>query len=196
MSRRFPHPAARGAARWRRTLTCVTVAAALLWPLQAAEVRKASDVKAALIYNFTQFVEWPLAAFASEDDPLVIGILGRDPLAGVLAELVEHEAVGGHRIIVAHYRSPEAARAAHVLFISSSERSNLGRILPVLEGQPILTVADFDGFLERGGMVALQRSENQKMRIRVNLPAARAASLTLSAKLLRVVDVVSSAGEH
>lgn len=176
---------------WRGTLTWFAACWALLAPLPAAEWTKESDVKAALLYNFTQFAEWPPSAFESTDDPFVIGVIGRDPLGGVLDKLVEHESVGGHRIVVARYRSVETAREAHVLYISSSERAELSRILPALEGYPILTVADFDGFLERGGMIALQRGRNQKIRIRVNLDAARAASLTFSAKLLRVVEIVS-----
>ncbi|HYD83765.1 MAG TPA: YfiR family protein [Opitutus sp.] len=176
---------------WRGILSFVAVLCALLAPLSAAELTKESDVKAALLYNFTQFAEWPPSAFEGADDPFVIGIMGRDPLGGVLDKLVEHEAVAGHRIVVTRYRNVEAARQAHVLYISASERAELSHILPALAGHPVLTVADFDGFLDRGGMVVLQRGRNQKIRIRVNLAAAQAASLTFSAKLLRVVEIVS-----
>ncbi len=178
---------------WRRALATVAVAAActLLAPLAAAEMTKESDVKAALLYNFTQFAEWPPAAFAQPGAPLVIGILGHDPFGDVLDKLVEHETVNGHRIVIERFHTPEAARHAHVLFISSTERTRLPQILSALGDRPILTVADFDGFVARGGMVAFRRGPNHKIRLSVNLDAARAVSLTLSAKLLRVVEIVT-----
>ena len=177
---------------WRRALAAVLAAWALLAPLGAAEMTKESDVKAALLYNFTQFAEWPPSAFAQAGEPLVIGILGHDPFGDVLDKLVEHETVNGHRIVIERFHAPQAARHAHVLYISSNERHRLPHILSTLGDRPVLTVADFDGFLARGGMVAFRRAPDHKIRLSVNLDAARAASLTLSAKLLRVVEIVTS----
>lgn len=188
---RPPSVAFRAPPAWRRALALLAAAGALLAPLAAAEMTKESDVKAALLYNFTQFAEWPPSAFAQDGAPLVIGILGQDPFGDVLDKLVEHETASGHRIVIERFRTPEAARHAHVLFISSTERARLPHILSTLRDRPILTVADFDGFLGRGGMVGFRRGPNHKIRLAVNLEAARAASLTLSAKLLRVVEIVS-----
>lgn len=165
---------------------CIAVAAA-----GAADVRRESEVKAVLLYNFTQFVEWPAEAFEAPDSPLIIGVLGPDPFGRALDTTVEGEMVDGHRIEVARFREVEEAVGCHLLFISSSERAASGEILERLQGRPILTVAEFDSFLERGGIVQLHRGPNNKVRLRVNLAAARAASLTLSAKLLRVAETVS-----
>lgn len=192
MSAPAPLPTApRALAVWRRLAAVVAASCALLAPLAAAELTKESDVKAALLYNFTQFAEWPPSAFPRDGAPLVIGILGHDPFGDVLDKLVEHETVNGHRIVIERFHTPQAARDAHVLFISSSERARLDHILSTLRGRPVLTVADFEGFLARGGMVAFRRAPNHKIRLNVNLEATRAASLTLSAKLLRVVELVS-----
>ncbi len=188
-----PPPSARSRAAppWRRALAAVAAACTLLTPLAAADLSKETDVKATLLYHFTQFAEWPPSAFAPADGRLVIGILGPDPFGDVLDKLVEHETVNGHRIVIERFHTPEAARHAHVLYISSTERSRLPHILSTLGNRPVLTVADFDGFLARGGMVAFRRGPDRKIRLRVNLDATRAASLTLSAKLLRVVEIVN-----
>lgn len=179
-----------------RRWAVVAVACGLGWGAGASGLRheaglhEEAEVKAVLLYNFAHFVEWPAGAFAEPDAPLVIGILGYDPFGRALDELVEHETVDGHRIEVVRFRDAGKAASSHLLFISSSERGASGSILKALRGRPILTVADFDHFLERGGVVQLYRGANNKVRLRVNLAAAREASLTLSAKLLRVADTV------
>lgn len=156
----------------------------------AAEVRPASDVKAVLLYNFTQFVDWPATAFANPEAPLVIGVIGRDPYGPTLDELVHGEKVGRHPLQVVRIRDAGAAEQVHVLYISASERSRVADILEKLQGKPVLTVADFDGFLHAGGIARFYRNAENKIRVRINLPAARAANLTFSAKLLRVVEIV------
>ncbi len=173
--------------RWLGAIVFAIIAMAVA---SAAGIRHESEVKAVLLYNFTQFVEWPPEAFAGPDSPLVIGVLGHDPFGRALDDLVEHETVGRHRIEVMRFRDVEEAASSHLLFIGSSERAASGAILERLQGRPILTVAEFDSFLERGGIVQLNRGANNKVRLRVNLAAARAASLTLSAKLLRVAETV------
>jgi hypothetical protein len=180
------HPPARFArGLWAFVFGCIAVASA-----GAADIRHESEVKAVLLYNFTQFVEWPAEAFEAPDSPLIIGVLGHDPFGRALDTVVEREMVDGHRIEVMRFRDVEEALGCHLLFISSSERAASGAILARLQGRPILTVAEFDSFLERGGIVQLHRGPNNKVRLRVNLAAARAASLTLSAKLLRVAETV------
>lgn len=177
----------RRVARW---LGAIAIAVVVMAAASGSGIRHESEVKAALLYNFTQFVEWPAEAFAGPDSPLVLGVLGHDPFGRALDDLVEHETVGRHRIEVVRFRDVEEAASSHLLFISSSERAASGAILDRLRGRPILTVAEFDSFLERGGIVQLNRAANNKVRLRVNLAAARAASLTLSAKLLRVAETV------
>ncbi len=184
------HRVERSIPRLVRRLGGIALGWALAVVLSAAEIRHESEVKAALLYNFTQFVEWPAEAFDAPDAPLVIGVLGHDPFGRALDDLVKNETVGRHRIEVVRFRDVEEAASSHLLFISASERAASGAILNRLQGRPILTVAEFESFLERGGIVQLHRGPNNKVRLRVNLAAAREASLTLSAKLLRVAETV------
>jgi hypothetical protein len=163
----------------------VTLAAGL-----GAPVTTEYEVKAALLYHFTQFVEWPAAAFPTRDAPLVIGVLGADPFGDVLDKLAEPEQGSGHPIQVVRCRSLEEAGRCHLLFISSSERPNLPQIVASLDHRPVLTVADFDGFLRHGGIVQFRKTPDNKIRLRVDLVQAKAAGLTFSSKLLRVVEIV------
>ncbi len=157
---------------------------------RAGEVTTEYDVKAALLFHFTQFVEWPPSTFATPDAPLVIGVLGANPFGDVLENLVEPKQESGHRIEVMLCRDVTQAERCHLLFISSSERANLPQIVEALHHRPILTVADFDGFLRHGGMVQFRKTAQGKIRLRVGLEKAKAAGLTLSSKLLRVVEIV------
>ncbi|HWA87030.1 MAG TPA: YfiR family protein [Opitutus sp.] len=146
------------------------------------------EVKAALVYNFTQFVDWPDAAFAAPDAPFVIGVLGRDPFGRYLNQVIQGEKVGAHPIVAEHCADLAAASRCHVLFVSASERDDLPAVMAALHGRPVLTVGDFDGFLRQGGMVLLHPS-GKRIRLRVDRDAARAAGLTMSAKLLRVAEL-------
>ena len=148
------------------------------------------DLKAVLIFNFTQFVEWPPTAFARDDAPFVIGVLGRDPFGRALDDVVRTETCGNRRIEVVRFTSAEAIRDCHILFISETESANLARILAVLGRRPILTVGDFEGFSLRGGMMRFKKSPEGKIQLRINLDVVKAANLVVSAKLLRIAEIV------
>lgn len=176
----------------------VALAASLCGLLVAgatAQTSREYDLKAVLLFNLAQFVEWPESAFVRSDSPLTIGVLGRDPFGRVLDATVQGETASRRSIVVERYQTLEQAQACHILFISSSERENLSRILVGLRGRPVLTVADFDGFSQSGGMIGLFKSPDNRIRLRVNLDAVKASSLGIRAKLLRVAEVMPSTRE-
>lgn len=153
-----------------------------------------AEIKAALLFNLTRFVEWPPAT-TPPGTPIVIGILGQDPFGGALDRLARTQPAGERQVVVEHFRDARSARRSHVLYIHPSERDTLQQTFATLEGRPILTVSDFEGFLRRGGILRLHRNAENKIRVRLNLEAARATRLTISAKLLRVVEVVPPGDE-
>jgi hypothetical protein len=157
-----------------------------------AQISREYALKAAFLYNFAQFVEWPAEAFPEADSAFVIGVLGEDPFGSVLNDTVSGEAVRGHRFKVERYRRVEDALACHILFISQSEERRLERILGALKDRPILTVGDFEGFALRGGMIRFI-TEGNKIRLRINPAPAKEAKLTISSKLLRVAKEVVGA---
>jgi len=147
------------------------------------------QVKAAFIYNFAQFTEWPSEAFDSRTSPLVIGVLGRDPFGEALDETVSKENLKGHPFKVERYSKLEEIKKCHILYIGQSEARNLDRILQAFEKKPVLTVSDIEGSAVRGVIIRFL-TERNKIRFRINLEASRASGLVLSSKLLRAAEIV------
>jgi hypothetical protein len=154
-------------------------------------VSKEYQVKAAFLFNFAQFVEWPTNAFSTPQSPLVIGILGNDPFGRFLDELVRGETVNGRSLVIHRYRRVEECEICHILFISTSEARQVEQILAKLKGRSLLTVAEMDAFANRGGMIRFVTEQN-KIRFRINVDATKAGGLTVSSKLLKAAAIVPS----
>jgi len=160
--------------------------------LQAQTVTSAEyQVKAVFLFNFTQFVEWPVNAFSDPQAPLVIGVLGEYPFGLYLDETVKGETVNGHPLVIRRFERAEDANPCHVLFINSKKGDRLKQVLANLKGRSVLTVGDAADFARQGGMV-LFSTENNKIRIRINLDATKATNLIISSKLLRLAEIVDS----
>ena len=162
-----------------------------------AEVRAPSaashefEIKAVFLYNFVRFVDWPLRVFPEPQTPMIIGVLGEDPFGAALDEAVHGETVNGRPLVVRRFRRVEDVDHCHVLFISRSESARLGSILARLKDQGILTVSDADDFTRHGGMIRFV-TESNKVRLRINVEASRAAGLMISSKLLRPAEIVTT----
>jgi hypothetical protein len=154
-------------------------------------VTKDYQVKAVFLFNFAQFVEWPASAFADASSPIVIGVLGEDPFGAYLDETVRGEKVDNRPLEVQRYRRVDAIKVCHILFISRSEGSQLEQILASLKARSLLVVGDSDDFARRGGMIRLATVQN-KIRLIINVEAAKTASLTISSKLLRSAELVDA----
>lgn len=123
------------------------VVAALLYfgvlevPAQT-KISREYQVKAAFLFNFTQFVTWPPETFTNTGEPFCIGILGDDPFGAFLDETVRNEKVNGHPLVIQRYHSTEDIKACQILFVSRSESGQVKRILTDIKGRNILTVGD------------------------------------------------------
>ena len=173
-------------------LLTALLASALLQTGQAPEYQ----VKAAFLFNFAQFVDWPAPPEAVPDSaaPLVIGILGADPFGGFLDATVRGERLGARPFVLRRYGKVEDIEECDILFISRSEGQRMRAILASLKDRPILTVSDADRFAERGGMIRLVTDRRHHIRLEINLEAAQGAHLTISSKLLRVAEIVAPGG--
>jgi len=143
-------------------------------------------VKAAFLWNFAKFIQWPTNAFANEAAPFVIGVLGEDPFGDDLVKTVRDKQINTHPITVKTFRTVSDAKECHLLFISTSETNRLADIFKSLSGSPILTVGDVGEtgkFTEAGGMINFV-FEGNKIRFQINDDAAKAANLKISSKLL------------
>lgn len=147
------------------------------------------QIEAVFLFNFTQFVSWPPGAFADAHAPIVICVLGEDPFGTYLDDTVRGEHIDERPLVVRRYRRVEELGPCHVLFVGRDQAAQLQLVLAAVRGHPVLTVADIDGFGAVGGMVRFV-VENRHVRLRINIAAARAENLAISAKLLRIAAIV------
>jgi hypothetical protein len=147
------------------------------------------QVKAAFLYNFAKFVEWPSSSFSDATAPLRICVLGQDPFGEELRDIANDKTVNGRKLQVSPVADLRAARTCHILFIASSEKAQVKQALEGLRGSDALTVGDTKGFVEQGGMINFVL-ENDRVRFEVNHKAADQAGLKVSSKLLNVARSV------
>jgi YfiR/HmsC-like len=163
-------------------------------PAPAQESMPEYQVKAAYLFNFLKFVDWPDDAFADPLAPIVIGILGDDPFGSSLPQVVVGKTVQGRDLVIRAYHDGENLRGAQILFISSSEKKRLPVILSSLRGSSVLTVADMDGFLDCGGMIQFV-PESNRVRFAINADATRRGRLQMSSKLMSLAKSVGKLKE-
>ncbi len=181
--------------RWRRIAGIAIVLACLHLAAPRGASAQVSlpeyQVKAAYLFNFLKFVEWPEHTFADSLAPIVIGIVGGDPFGRSLPQVVIGKTVQGRDLVIREYREGEDLREAQILYINTSERKHLPQIFAGLRGASVLTVADMSGFLDAGGMIQFL-SENDHVRFAINVDAARKAKLKISSRLLSLARVVGT----
>ena len=146
-------------------------------------------VKAAFLFKFGGYVEWPERVFPRNDSPLVIGVAGADVLAEELSRIASGRTMNGRPVTVRRIRSGEPVTGVHVLFISRSEAGRLGELLPTTQGQPVLTVTETEKGLAQGSVINFVVADN-RVRFEVSLAAANRNGLRIGAPLLAVAQRV------
>jgi hypothetical protein len=145
-------------------------------------------IKPAIVFNIARYVTWPVSVLNDSTD-FTIGIYGHGRTAlswGTLHGKVLH----GHKVTVRRTSDPEELQNCHIVFIESTERKNVPRILAVLKEFPVLTVSDIDGFSHSGGIITL-RTVNNLMKFEVNLKSARTSGLSISSNILKLaIEVI------
>lgn len=156
-------------------------------PARAQQAYREYDVKAAFLYNFVKFVEWPASAFRDDRSPIEICVYGTDPFGQSLDGVVKGETVGGRGLAIRRPASFAGFEGCHVLFVAASERARVSEVLAAVGGRPVLTVGDADGFLRAGGMINFVLDKG-RVRFRINEAPAQRVRLTISSKLLRLAQ--------
>ncbi len=167
----------------------VAVVLCVLTVVTQAQSATEYQVKAAFLFNFAKFVEWPADAFASADAPLQICVLGQDPFGHDFEQTIEDKTVNGHRLEIIHPSGVPQARACQIIFVAASEGPHLREILRDLRGASVLTVGDAAGFARMGGIINFVLDDS-RVRFEINLKAAERAHLKLSARLLTVAKLI------
>ena len=162
-----------------------------IWDIAYTETALSREylVKAACVYNFAKFVEWPSEAFPDHQGPIVLSILGKDPF-GASLESIRGKPVMSRKLEIRRVDRIEDLQRCHILFISESEKENLSQIFVKVSDWPVLTVSDMEGFAQRGGIINFITVE-KKIRFEINVDAAERSGPRISSKLLRLAKIVT-----
>jgi YfiR/HmsC-like len=171
--------------RFRATLIVCLILTLLRAVEGTAEEAQLSEyrVKAAFVFNFAKFVEWPAESFSDDTSQLIIGILGENPFGTDLEQTIQGKTINSHPLAIRQMRSLNEIAKCHILFVSASETKRLAEIFHILGEKSILTVGEAEGFNEGGGMINFTW-EGKKIRFQINDDAAKKAKLKISSKLL------------
>ena len=169
-----------------------TAALAMLLALASpclAQAPDASAIKADMVCNLAKFVTWPDGLIAQNRGQLVVAIFGEDDLAVTLASVLSTRSVNGKPIFVRFARRAQDCKGAQIVYIASSESAHVDDVLGFLNGAPTITLADTDGFAQRGGMVNFTGAP-PRVRFEISLARAEKSGLRISSRLLAIAHVV------
>ncbi len=181
----------RGLSRKVLFLVIIGVCAALSGPpkghAQPWSLRE-YQIKAAFLYNFLKFIDWPSGSLPETSDTITVCLLAEEPLMEFF-ESIKGKIVKGRRLAIRRIEGMKDLEPCHVLFVGSSEERRLAQIMPALQGSRVLTVGEVEGFLQSGGIINFVIEKN-KVRFEINVNSAARAGLKLSSHLLGLAKVV------
>jgi hypothetical protein len=149
------------------------------------------ELKAAYLYNFGKFVQWPEQTFKNATDPFIIGIYGSNPFGEILQQTIQNKTLQNRPVIIINISNPQDAATCHILFISKINKIELNQVLQVLANKPVLTVGDnIEEFCQSGGVVNFTGQHSQK-RFEINNKASARIQLIISSKLLALSRIVT-----
>ncbi len=186
---------ARRAASWLRPGPALLLAGLLASLLPKAAAAEAEDeVKAAFLFNFARYVEWPATAFANESAPIRLCLIAGSPFEQVVRETVSGRSVGSRPVAVEKVPDLDAAATCHLLFLDDGGTWPAPRVAERLATLAVFTISDEPGFAADGGIANFVLVDS-KIRFEINPSAARQAGLKISSSLLRLAKLVGGGGD-
>lgn len=179
---------------WVRLLSVVALAWFACTPVHATPDDETAfgmerRLKAAFIYKFAQYIEWPADAFASPAAPLIVGIVGADSIAEELQAATEGHAVKDHPIVVQRIKPGASIAAIQVLFVGKSEAARLSHWLNAVNRRPVLVITESEDALEQGSTINFT-TEERRVRFAISLASADRNRLRIDSRLLGVAQRV------
>lgn len=157
---------------------------------EEASVNRENQIKAAYLYQFGRYVEWPAKSFKDAKSPFVIGVMAQDPLLPTLEQIARAKKIQDRSIRIRQFSSISAIRPCHILYFSGAiPPEKQAEIMRKLAQPGVLLIGDADGFLDKGGVMQFIVEDN-RIRVVISRKAAERAGLAVSAKLLQVARVV------
>jgi len=153
------------------------------------QVSREYQLKAVFLWRLAQFTDWPPDAFDSASTPIMICVLGEDPFGEALDSAVENETAHGRRIVVQRHRTVDQIRNCHILYVTAAFLRRPREVANALAGKSVLTVSDGPGSANSYDSIIRFITEQNKVRLRIDLKAAAAARLVLDPRLLRAAEI-------
>jgi hypothetical protein len=150
------------------------------------------ELKAAFLFNFTKFIEWPPASLSN--GAFIIGVFGDDPFGSAIDDVIRGKNVNGHQIQIRRLKEPAEARDCHMVFVSSTDSKKIKELLDATNLSPVLIVGESREFLNQGGTIRFSMDGNRVV-IVINNAAAAAKGLKVSAKLLSLAKIYEKGKE-
>jgi hypothetical protein len=160
----------------------------------SAQAVAESQVKAAYLYNFAKFVEWPSEVFRNPEDPAVICVIGDERTSDVLESAVSGKKANGRPVEARRPHSPADFKSCQVLFIGFPDKERIAELLNALQRSKVLTVGQSDQFIPLGGMINLA-IKHATIELEIDPEASNAAGLKISSRLLVVARLVKAPGQ-
>jgi hypothetical protein len=181
-----------GTTRWFLHQLGWLLLGACVQPLQAGDAPPASEyqIKAAFIYNFAKFVEWPPGAFPLQDSPIILAVLGDDAVGRDL-NAINGKVVGSHPIQVRYVRFSPTLQECHILLVLPSQGMELPAIIQTIQTRNVLTICNgARNFASVGAIINLVKTPQDKIRFEINVDAAKRAGLKIESPLLNLAKIV------
>jgi hypothetical protein len=174
-------------ARLGRLLVFATLLGAAMVPDAFAQRVEANEatVKAAFLYKFAGYVDWPAASFPAPDAPFVFGVIGNDEVAAELAKATAARQIGGHPVVVKRVREGEPLRGMHVVFVGRGVADRLSTLIRAAQLPALLVVTETERGLEAGSAINFVVADD-RVGFEVSLDAAERNGLKISSRMLAV----------
>jgi hypothetical protein len=186
------------AARSLRALAALGIALlTALQPLARADddaVALERGVKAAFLYKFAAYVEWPESAFPGSDSPIVIGVAGDDALAAELARITANRVIGGRSFAVRRVYDPDSLNGLQMLFIGRADNARVAQYTKALQSRPTLVVTESEGVRAQGSVINFVIVDG-RVRFSIANDEAERRGIKLSSRLLSVAQNVQGTGQ-
>jgi hypothetical protein len=147
------------------------------------------QVKAAFLYYFIKFIDWPQEVFPEKNSPILVGVIGDDSLGRELDQSLRKKTINGRELVLRQIGWPGEVKGYHILLLCASEAKVIPAVLASVKGSPVLTVGEIDRFGEQGGIINFY-IEDKKVRFEINIDAAEKARLKISSQLLSLAKIV------
>ena len=175
--------------RRRRAWWCGLLLMGVCASALPAQISKEYQLKAAFLFNFTKFVEWPAARFAGAESPIVIAVVGRNPFGDELEKIVRDRTVNGRRLVIVHLDTADEALQVHAVFIAVGEEPLVEKQIGPLIDAGVLVVGESERLAALGGAVTFKTADD-KVRFEINIASAEQSRVKISSQLLKLATVV------